>query len=155
MKTIWNLIMKSQTWNNLYFQVSPSSHLINCVRSCRPFLNLLTSSAGLVGCRPGLGSWLFQRPGQATEEISSPNETCRRYQQIEERPTGRNTNNWMGWQWNLILIEIFPSVHETWHFKPLWRPRHKIKNQRDQFSNNYEVGNYLLSSELNWIFDNS
>ena len=33
------------------FQVSLSSHSISWVCSCRPFVNLLTSSAGLVGCR--------------------------------------------------------------------------------------------------------
>ena len=29
----------------------PSSHPFGCVGSCRPFVNLLTSSAGLVDCR--------------------------------------------------------------------------------------------------------
>ena len=35
-------------------------HSISCVRSCRPFVNLLTSYAGVVGCRNflwRLGSW--------------------------------------------------------------------------------------------------
>ena len=41
---------------------------------------------------PGLGSW--------------PNMTCRRYQQIDERPTGTNTTNWMG-RWNL-KIKVIP-----------------------------------------------
>ena len=33
---------------NLYFQVSPWSHSSSCVRSCRPFIVLVTSSAGFV-----------------------------------------------------------------------------------------------------------
>ena len=35
-------------------------------------------------------------PGQATEETSTPNKNCRRYGKNDERPTGTNTNNWMG-----------------------------------------------------------
>ena len=41
---------KNQSSNYLYFQVSPSSHSISCVTSCRPFVTFVTSSAGL-GCR--------------------------------------------------------------------------------------------------------
>ena len=52
-KHFWKglLFNKNQNWNYLYFQVSPSSHSINCVYSCGPFVSLLKSSAGLVGCQ--------------------------------------------------------------------------------------------------------
>ena len=104
---------------------------------CRPFVNLLTSSAGLVGCRNFLcrsaravDHWSSNRrlsQCRTTEVISTPNNTCRRCQQIAKRPTGTNTTNWMGRRRNLkikvipilILTELFPSVHETWYLKAL------------------------------------
>ena len=62
-----------------------------------------------------------------TEETSTPKKTCRRYRKNDERPTGANTNNWMGRRWSLkikaipvlILTEIFPSVYELWYWKTL------------------------------------
>ena len=34
----WNDFNQNQNWNYLYFQVSPSSHSISCVRFCRHFI---------------------------------------------------------------------------------------------------------------------
>ena len=90
-------VSQNQNWNYLYFQVSPLSHSISYVRSCRPFV-VLTSSAGLVGCR-----------------------RCKN----DERPTGTNITNWKGRRWNLkikvipvsIITEIYPLVHKTWYLK--------------------------------------
>ena len=55
------LLSKNQNCNCLYFHVSPSAHSISCVRSCRTFVNLLTSSAGFVGC---------QHPKRPEEDIN-------------------------------------------------------------------------------------
>ena len=57
--------LKNQNWNYLYFQVSPSSYSISCVRSCRIFV-VLTTSAGLAGCRIFLC-----RPAWAVDRWSS------------------------------------------------------------------------------------
>ena len=62
---------------------------ITCVRSCRPLFILLIFSAGLVEC-PNF----FGRTAWAEENLT-PNKTCRRCQQIDLRPTGTNTTNWM------------------------------------------------------------
>ena len=48
------------------FQVSLSSHSICCVRSCRPFVILTTSSVGLVGCQSS-----FSCPAWVVDETST------------------------------------------------------------------------------------
>ena len=104
---------RNQNKNYLYFHVLPSSHWISGVhsyifgRSCWVFKFILL---------PGLGKL-------TVEEASTPNKTCQRCRKNDERPTGTNTTNWMGWRWKLtiniipilILTEIFPSVQETWY----------------------------------------
>ena len=65
------IISKNKIWNYLYFQASPSSHSIVYVGSCKPIVNILTSSAGLFGlpCRPAwaVERWRFE---SLTEEMS-------------------------------------------------------------------------------------
>ena len=56
---------QNKNWVFLYFQISPSSHSISCVRSCRPFV-VLTSSLG---------------------------KTCQRCRKNDETPTGTNSTN--------------------------------------------------------------
>ena len=109
-------------WNYLYFHVSPSSHSIMSVRSCRPFVNLLTPSAGLDECRNSFSHpvWAIVRwssnhwhwvscPGRATEGISTLDYTCRRCQKIDERRTGTNTTKWMGRRW-CLKIKVIPIL---------------------------------------------
>ena len=72
---------------------------------------------------PGLGN---VEVSSVAQETSTSNKTCQRCKN-DERPTGTNTTNWMGRQWNLkimatpilTLTEIFPSVHATWYLKIL------------------------------------
>ena len=86
--------------------------------------------------------------GQVTEEISTPNKTCRRCHNNDERPKGTNTTNWMGRWWNLkvklipilILTEIFPSVYETWYLKTF------IKTSSEKLMDSKEVSWSIVST---------
>ena len=100
------LTSRNQRWNYLYFQASPSSHSISYVRSSRPFVNMLISSAGLVGSRS-----FFCRPAWTVNGWSSktPNKTCRRCHKNDGRSTGTNITNWMGRRWNL-KIKVTPTL---------------------------------------------
>ena len=105
----------NKNWNCLYFQASPPSHSISCVLSCRPF----------VVCTSLIWTLAVIWPGRATEDTSTPNNTCRRCRN-NERPTGKNATNWKGRRWSLkikvipVLIAgyVYPSTE--WSSLGLW-----------------------------------
>ena len=73
-------------------------------------------------------------PSRETEETSTPNKTCWKCRDNDERSTGKNaTIEWDDGEKansNLILTEIFPSVHETWYLKVLkWKWGHHSFNK--------------------------
>ena len=59
-----------------------------CVLSCRPFIIITAFSTDLVGC------W---------SSFSTPNKTCWKCRDNDERPTRKNTTIWMGRKLNLKI----------------------------------------------------
>ena len=126
----------NQNCNYLYFQASQSSHSFCYVGSRRPFVTIVISSVVLVGCQNVISTtkkacWRWYNGNERTTgtniTMSTTNKTCYRWYNDNKRTTGINISNWMERHWSLkmkvisvlIIIEIFPSVLETWYLKTL------------------------------------
>ena len=115
----WNLhqSLRIQLYTKLelsLFSGLSSTNSVICVRSYKPFVNLLTSSAGLVGFWNSFCSPAWAVDCWSSEENLDTQQDVQKIQQIDESPTGTNTTNWMGRRWNLE-IKVIPIFDSNWN----------------------------------------